>query len=57
MTVGQLIEALEKFDKDLHIVLMVEAMPTGGSLSSADNIDPENIFVNTDENIVIRAVE
>ena len=57
MTVGQLIETLERFDKDLHIVLMVEAMPTGGSLSSADNIDPENIFVNTDENLVIRAVE
>ena len=57
MTVGQLIEVLEKFDKSMHVVLMVEAMPAGGYLSRADNIDPENINENVEGNLVILANE
>ena len=58
MTVGQLIEILGKYDKDLHVTLLVVSYDGYCSEEScADCIDPENVFINNNEGLTIKAVE
>ena len=61
MTVGQIIEILGKFDKDLHISLCIAGFDVYGTMSSeiiaGDCIDPENIYINNKEGLTIKAVE
>jgi hypothetical protein len=59
MTVGQLIEILGKYDKDLHVTLLVVSYDGyySSEESCADCIDPENVFLNNNEGLTIKAVE
>ena len=50
MTVGQLLEILQKFDKGASVLISIDHVPVIG-----DRIDPEYIYENADGQLVINA--
>lgn len=50
MTVGQLIDRLKEFDRDLHVVITAE---DNFYFAVGEMIDPEEIYVSTKGNLVI----
>ncbi len=63
MLVRQLIAALKYFDEDLHVVVSVCHEPDDGKekfkyeAHGGDIIDPEQIFLNSDGDLEIRAID
>lgn len=63
MTVKQLIDILKNFDEGLHVAVCVCHEPDDGKeifkyeTHGGDIIDPEQIFLNSDGDLEIRAID